>query len=416
MKKLLFITTRLFWPTDSGRKVSLFHYCKGLHEKFGYEIYLYSFLEPGQNQETADSKPDFIKDIRLAKPLGKIEKLNSLFLRSVFCGWPFQNSIYYSSKNKKAIKAFCEEIHPDVVFVDMIRLAPYYSAFKELRCQKILDLDDLLSKRYERQVLNKNDKGSLFGAFSSENGTVRNDRLKRLVLKAEAKRVKRAEIKYAKLFDKVIFVSDADTKYFDSILPNKAKTVRLGVDFQYLSDIGNEKYEKNVISFLGNLKYAPNVASLDVIVNEILPKLDFDYTLKVIGSCPEELKKKYQNDKVVFLGRVEDQRPIIKNSLCFAGYIAYGSGVKTKILESLAIGGVVVTNSPGIEGIDFKDASDYCFISDDCARYADIINRIHKDNSEALIKTKAAQRFIKEKYDWETIYESFSFLEETKND
>lgn len=31
-KRLLFVTTRLFWPTDSGRKLRLYYYCKGIHE------------------------------------------------------------------------------------------------------------------------------------------------------------------------------------------------------------------------------------------------------------------------------------------------------------------------------------------------------------------------------------------------
>lgn len=416
MKKLLFVTTRLFWPTDSGRKVSLYYYCKGLHEKYGYDIYLYSFLEPGQSEETMEKKPDFIKEIRLAAPLGKLKKLTSLFSHSLFCGWPFQNSIYYSSKNKKNIQEYCKEIQPDVVFVDMIRLAPYYSTFKDLVCQKVLDLDDLLSQRYERQLNNKNDKGSLFGAFSTKDQNIKNSKLKRMVLKMESKRVRKAEIKYAKQYDKVVFVSDIDTEHMNSILPNKAVTVRLGVDYKFLSDVKETVLEKNTITFLGNLKYSPNVASLDVLVNEILPQLDFDYTLKIIGSCPEEIKEKYQNDKIIFLGRVEDQRPIIQSSLCFAGYISYGSGVKTKILESLAIGGTVVTNSLGIEGIDFKDTNDYCYVTDDLKEYANIINEIHKDNSIAIQKAKKAQEFIKEKYDWETIYSSFEFLEEKEHD
>lgn len=416
MKKLLFVTTRLFWPTDSGRKVSLYYYCKGLHEKYGYDIYLYSFLEPGQNEDTTKNKPDFIKVIRLAKPLTKLNKIGSLFLRSLFCGWPFQNSIYYSLKNKKEIQKYCEEIQPDAIFVDMIRLAPYYSAFKKADCKKVLDLDDLLSRRYERQLASKNDSGSLFGAFSTEDQNIKNYKVKHFVLKMESKRVKKAEIKYAKLYDKVVFVSDVDTIFLNSVLPNKAITVRLGVDYKYLSNIKETQYEKNTISFLGNLKYSPNVTSLDIIVNSILPKLNFDFTLKIIGPCPEEIKEKYQKDNIVFLGRVKDQRLIIRSSLCFAGYISYGSGVKTKILEALAIGSTVVTNSLGVEGIDFKDANDYCYVSDDLEQYANIINEIHKDNRLAVRKSKKAQQFVKEKYDWETIYESFNFLGEANRD
>ena len=80
-KKLLFITTRLFWPTDSGRKVSLYYYCKGLHDKYGYDIYVYSFLEHGQSEILLKDKPDFIKDVRIAASVDKASKLKNLLLK-----------------------------------------------------------------------------------------------------------------------------------------------------------------------------------------------------------------------------------------------------------------------------------------------------------------------------------------------
>ena len=59
-KKLLFITTRLFCPTDSGKKVALYYYCQGLKEVYDFEIYIYSFLEAGQTLRMLKDKPYFI--------------------------------------------------------------------------------------------------------------------------------------------------------------------------------------------------------------------------------------------------------------------------------------------------------------------------------------------------------------------
>lgn len=35
-KKLLYISNRVFWPPMDGHEVEMFHYCRGLHEKYGY--------------------------------------------------------------------------------------------------------------------------------------------------------------------------------------------------------------------------------------------------------------------------------------------------------------------------------------------------------------------------------------------
>ena len=104
-KKLLFVTTRLFWPTDSGRKLSLYYYCKGIHEKYNCDIYIYSFLESGQTEKDIEKKPEFIKDVRLAKPIGKIDKIQNLATKTLVTRkWPIQCSLYYSRQNSEQIK------------------------------------------------------------------------------------------------------------------------------------------------------------------------------------------------------------------------------------------------------------------------------------------------------------------------
>ena len=100
-RKILFVTTRLFWPTDSGRKLSLYYYCKGLYEKYDCDIYLYSFLEAEQSKEDIVNKPDFIKEVRLASSISIFEKVKNLIINTILkCSWPIQCSLFYSKKIK----------------------------------------------------------------------------------------------------------------------------------------------------------------------------------------------------------------------------------------------------------------------------------------------------------------------------
>lgn len=407
MKKLLFLTTRIFWPTDSGRKVSLYHYCKGLHDVCGYEIYLYSFTESGQGEELLDNKPEFIKDVKLAKPVKKISKLGNLLGKSLFCYAPFQSALFYSKENAKLLRKYLEEVQPDVVIVDMIRLAQYYSVIKKFDCLKILDLDDLLSKRYKRQAKAKKANAQIFGAYSQNNSKlINNSFVKKAVLKGESRRIAKAEKKYSKKYDKVIFVSQNETDELNKLLgETKAYTVRLGVDYDYFSATDTTGKEEGAISFLGNLKVPANVDSLELIVMCLLPKLNFNYKVYVIGAVPEDIKEKFADARIEFLGRVDDVRPVIGKTQLFLSPIAYGSGIKTKILEAMAMGVPVVTNSIGAEGIDGQNGKHF-FISDDIDGLAKLANDVVSGILPSNEVAESGKMLMKEKYDWNVIYAS----------
>lgn len=413
MKKLLFVTTRLFWPIDSGRKTSLYFYCKGLHEKYGYDIYLYSFLEAGQSENLIQHKPDFIKEIKLAATIGKGKKLANLFGKSLLCGWPFQNAIYYSGKNKRDLKKYCAELKPEIIIVDMIRLAPYINAFKTYDCIKILDLDDMLSKRYERQAVAKNAKGSILGANAqitskTSNKFINQPFLKKTVLKSESRRTQNAELKYAKLYDYVIFVSNNETYELNHRLnQKKAITIPLGIDYSYFDEFSSVPKEKGALAFLGNMKVSANVDSLNLIVTEVLPKLRNDIKFYIIGTCSENLKKQFSDPRLIFCGMVEDVRPILGKCEVFLSPIAYGTGIKTKILEAMALGLPVVTNSVGIEGIAGISGKHY-LVSDDNKTLAEYVDELLSNREKADQLALNGKLLVKELYDWKNIYASFS--------
>ena len=77
-KRLLFVTSRLPWPVNSGRKESLYHYCRLLATHHGYEVSLFVFPEWDQPRDERD-KPDFIKNVYFSHPIGGLTKCFSLF-------------------------------------------------------------------------------------------------------------------------------------------------------------------------------------------------------------------------------------------------------------------------------------------------------------------------------------------------
>ena len=151
----------------------------------------------------------------------------------------------------------------DVVIFDMIRLAPYFKSIVDLKCKKILDIDDTLSKRYIRQLKSLDSKTNIAGQYSKNlpvlfQKLLQSTWLKKMILKFEIPRMKWAEKHYSELFDYVIFVSSIETDAFNKKYnTNKAVTVGMGVDYDYYSQPIEAKKKKNTASFVGNMMTSP---------------------------------------------------------------------------------------------------------------------------------------------------------------
>ena len=71
--------------------------------------------------------------------------------------------------------------------------------------------------------------------------------------------------------------------------------------------------------------------------------------------------REFDTNKIVhFSGKVSDLRGEVKKGMVFLAPIAYGTGIKTKILEAMAMEMPVVTNSVGAEGIPGVNGKHWC--------------------------------------------------------
>lgn len=409
-KKILMVATRQFWPFSSGKEITLYYNCKGLHEKYGYEIYLICFSN--KHTDELREKPDFIREVKYVRTHPVKDMLGSMFCNGLLKGWPLQNAMFYSKRISKFIFDYYTEVQPDAVFFDMIRLAPYVHAFRNESVRKILIEDDLLAKRYRRQMA-AGKGGNIAGYLSKSVPGLMNKLtdiswIRNFVLRMEAKRLDKYEEKSVHWFDYVTFVSPIEMReYNQTHNTNKAITLTVGTDVDYFCQDISVEQKPNSLVIVGNFEYAPNAASIKWIDAEIMPRLPSDVVLYAIGKFPESLRAELKSKNICPLGYVDDMRQTVKSSVICLSPVAFGTGIKNKVVEAMAMGVPVVTNRVGAEGLDVQHEREL-FIAETPEEIAQTIEKLLAD--EALRKRvgECGQRYVREHHDWNVVYKAFS--------
>ena len=397
-RTILFVMSRLPFPAVSGRKTSLYHYCRILSEELGYRLVVAAFLEKGDKPE---EKPDFISRL-VVLPKAKASK-----------------KIGYIFKDSLIVKQLAEEEKPDIVIGDMVRSIEY---IKDLQAFRISDLDDRISLRYQRQMDSDMDGINPYGAFLDTlpkplRKILSVKFVKRFVVKNEIKLLGNFELEMGKICEKTVFVAQKEAEQFNEELgEKKAVAVPIGVDTEFFRyEPKNSK--ENYIGFLGAMNVAHNENAVRHFIDDILPSVKKqipDAKFLVIGGGASDELQRLSNDHIIFSGRVKDVREYLNQCKVFVCPMIFGSGIKTKNLEAMSMGLPLVTTSVGAENINARDLQDW-IVADDEQEFADAVIGLLSDENKRQIMGKNANEFIKKNFTWQVAKEKFqAIFEELK--
>lgn len=402
-KVILFVMPRLPFPATSGRKTSLYNYCKIISQKLGYKLIVAAFLEKDDNPFL---KPDFIDELIVLLEDNKFKKIKNIIIKSfIKKEMPIQTALYWSDKANNEIKKIIKEKQVDIVIADMIRTTEY---LKDVECYKIADLDDRISLRYKRQLENDFKNINPYGAFLNKMPSFLQKimlltPIKKFVTKNEITLLNKYELEVGKIFDKIVFVAKREAEEYNRELKeNKAVAVPIGVDVDYFKYRENIKKE-NKIAFLGALSVAHNEAAVINFIKNIFPKIlkeNKEAKFVVVGGGASEKLLKYRNDNIIFTGRVDDVREVLNKCKVFVCPMTFGSGIKTKNLEAMAMGLPVVTTSIGAENINATDGKEW-FICDNAIDFANKVLRLLDDENMCCNIGENAYKFINENFVWQ---------------
>jgi glycosyltransferase involved in cell wall biosynthesis len=171
--------------------------------------------------------------------------------------------------------------------------------------------------------------------------------------------IKLSELRYLSSYDCIISFSESDKNRLLIELDKKVSVFSspftLPKNYFKHSDSLDDKVTKLI--FIGPEKHKPNKDALEWYINEMggLIYLNTGLKLTIIGNWSNEFINKQKRYKFLnFVGFVSDLSSYFDNSIMLVP-IRVGSGIRTKILHSMANKCPLISTSLGYEGIDLID-------------------------------------------------------------
>ncbi|MDE3142832.1 MAG: glycosyltransferase [Bacteroidota bacterium] len=117
------------------------------------------------------------------------------------------------------------------------------------------------------------------------------------------------------------------------------------------------KEDETIFLFNGSLNYTPNIDSLNIIIQYLIPilqKTDFRFKIIICGDfLSHELKDQMALlPQIIFTGYVPDINLYFKGCDAFLNPSVLATGIKTKLVEALANDLTIISTRSGARGID----------------------------------------------------------------
>ena len=364
----------------------VFNLIKCLSKKYKHTITIVAFKFKNDPEEYLRGYCDEIVTIELPTSPKKryphyvINYLIGLLLRDISLRKRNILDVTFSWRMQRKIKELVKTKEFDIVFVDNFSMVPYVS---DASLPKILTEVGTIPEVHRE-------------AYKIEKNILK--KLNRLLLCRVAKNY---EEDYEK-FDACITVTKQQKDILESHLSNLNISV---IPFGINIDAESEDFEEDFPSllFLGSLDSVYNQRSILYLHKEIYPLIKekiLGIKLYIVGKNPsKEILKLAIDNSVIVTGYVEDVRPYLACASVVTLPI-HGFGIKTRLLEVMAMGKPVVISSVGIRGIDVTPEENI-IIADDPEEFAERV--VELLNDEALRKRIGtnARKLMEKKYSWE---------------
>jgi len=234
--------------------------------------------------------------------------------------------------------------------------------------------------------------------------------LRRPLIRAEARRIRRFEAEEFAQFGRVVVVSEQDGAELKTLNPTlPISVIPNGVDALFFSADSTAAVPNRIV-FTGNMSYPPNVVAATFLARQLLPRLregQPNAHVVIVGRDPHaDVTELAALDGVEVTGTVDDIRPWLRSARVFACPMLSGTGIKNKLLEAMASERACVVTPLALQGLDVT-ADDHVLVGESADELATQILRVLRDDELALRLGRAAGDYVRAKHSWRSVRSAY---------
>ena len=380
--RILLLCNKPPYPASEGGPMAMNSIITGLLEA-GHQVKVLAINSEKYNVKESDIPEEYKQKtgIELIDVDLTVKPLNAFL--NLFTRKSYHAERFISEEFKKRLAAVLDKEQFDVVQLEVLFMAPYVETIRRhSKAMIVLRAHNVEHKIWER--IAKDTKSPL----------------KRWYINHLAKTLKEFELNALETVDGVAAITRKDAAFFRKYCSKPVIDIPFGVYPEQF----DPKYEiegKPKFYHIGSMNWMPNEEGIRWFVDEVLPKTvekvpDFVYHLA--GRSMPEWLTSMKNPHVDVVGEVPDAKEFVTNHDVAIVPLLSGSGIRIKIIESMALGKTVITTRVGAEGILYDEEVNI-IIAENKAKMVEAIRSLNENPETAVRIGQAARKLVEETYD-----------------
>ena len=397
--KILYICNKSPWPPVEGGTIGMYNFITKIADA-GNDVKVLAantnkyFVNPDEVPEDFKNKTKFeLEYIDLS-----IKPVDAFF--NLFTKKSYHVRRFISKAFEKKLVDILKNNTFDIVQIEYLYMSPYLDIVRKYSDAKVVlrahNIEHLIWKRAAREEKNP---------------------LKKFYLKHLATTLELFERSVLNKYDGIVPVTAKDAEFFKKNSKVPVTDAPFSIDTEKFSEYYNPDPE-HALFHIGSMNWLPNEEGIKWFVKKVWPLVTKKHNNLKLYLAGREMPKwlidiKQKNLEIV--GEVPDAYEFIGSKSILVAPLFSGSGIRVKIIESMALGKAVISTTIGAEGINYTDGKDIV-IADTADEFANAITKLYSDKQETKRLGQNALKLIKEQHDITKVIEKLEhFYQELLN-
>ena len=381
---LLYLVHRIPYPPNKGDKVRSFNILRRLAER--NRVFLGTFVDHPDDHAYVERLREWCEEVHVVNLDPNWTRLASL--RGLITGEALSLPYYRDAGLAAWIQCVVERERIGSAFAFSGPMVQYLQphAFRT----RVVDFCDLDSAKWTQYAADRTWPMSW-------------------LYKREGERLLDYEREAARLCDRSIFVTKAESALFKAVAPESSERVVVmqnGVDADFFSV--DRAYanpfadsERNLV-FTGAMDYWPNVDAVSWFVTDLLPRVREHFPnvrFWIVGRDPTPAVRALASDDVRVTGSVPDVRPYLAHADVVVVPLRIARGIQNKVLEAMAMARPVVVSEASASGL-YADFGVDCELAHGADGQISSIVRLLQNETLRCSMGAAARRRVVTSHSW----------------